>query len=74
MQTKEVCGPPVYLTTDWSASFESVKRLAKLNPETVIPGHGTAMEGEELKEGLNNLIANWYKDSVPEHGKWVKNL
>ena len=74
MQTKEVCGPPVYLTTDWSASYESVKKLADLNPETVIPGHGTAMEGAALKEGLNDLIANLYEDTVPDHGKWVKTL
>lgn len=72
VQKKEVCGPPVYLTTDWDAAYESAKRLAALNPETVIPGHGTAMQGEELREGLKNLIRNWNEVAVPEHGKWVK--
>lgn len=72
VQKEEVCGPPVYLTTDWDAAFESVKRLEMLNPETVIPGHGTAMHGEELRQGLNNLINNWNEIAVPEHGKWVR--
>jgi glyoxylase-like metal-dependent hydrolase (beta-lactamase superfamily II) len=72
IQKKEVCGPPVYLTTDWAAAYNSVKRLAELNPETAICGHGTAMQGAELKEGLNRLINKWNDIAVPSHGKWVK--
>jgi glyoxylase-like metal-dependent hydrolase (beta-lactamase superfamily II) len=72
LQKEEVCGPPVYLTTDWPTAFQSVKRLVALNPEIVISGHGTAMQDEALKEGLNNLIQNWNEIAVPEHGKWVK--
>lgn len=74
VQKKEVCGPPVYLTTDWDAAFESVKKLAALNPETVISGHGTAMQGNELREGLERLISNWNEEAVPDHGKWVKEM
>ncbi len=72
MQQKEVCGPPVYLTTDWAATLDSVKKLADLNPEIVIPGHGAAMQGTELKDGLDKLLANWNDVAVPEHGKWVE--
>jgi glyoxylase-like metal-dependent hydrolase (beta-lactamase superfamily II) len=72
LQKKEVCGPPVYLTTDWEAAYESVQRLAALNPQTVIPGHGTAISGDELREGLSALIKNWNEVAVPDHGKWVK--
>jgi glyoxylase-like metal-dependent hydrolase (beta-lactamase superfamily II) len=72
LQQKEVCGPPVYLTTDWASAYESVQRLSALNPQTVIPGHGTAMEGEALQEGLKKLIRNWDEVAVPGHGKWVK--
>src|SRR5690606_30868592 len=39
VQKEEVCGPPVYLTTDWDAAYASVKRLAGLDPQTVISGH-----------------------------------
>jgi len=72
LQKKEVHGPPVYLTTDWDAAFASVKKLAMLNPETVISGHGTAMQGDELENGLRNLVDNWNEIALPSHGKWVK--
>ena len=71
IQKKEVCGPPVYLTTDWPAAQQSVERLKALNPQIVIPGHGTAMEGAELNEGLNKLVANFQELAVPDHGKFV---
>lgn len=71
VQKEEVCGPPVYLTTDWDAAYDSVKRLAALNPDTVISGHGTAMEGDDLSDGLDRLVKDWEEVAVPEHGKWV---
>jgi glyoxylase-like metal-dependent hydrolase (beta-lactamase superfamily II) len=70
-QKQEVCGPPVYLTTDWDAAYDSVKRLAALNPEIVISGHGTAMQGAELREGLERLVSRWKEVALPAHGKWV---
>lgn len=73
IQDKEVNGPPRYLTTDWDAAWESVKRLQVLNPQTVIPGHGSAMEGEELKEGLQELVQGFRELAIPDHGKFVKN-
>jgi hypothetical protein len=30
------------------------------------------MTGQELKDGLRNLVENWKELAVPEHGKWVK--
>jgi glyoxylase-like metal-dependent hydrolase (beta-lactamase superfamily II) len=72
VQKKELCGPPVYLTTNWEEAYQSVKRLAGLDPNIAITGHGTAMEGEELRTGLNALVTNWNEVAVPEHGKWVK--
>jgi len=71
LQTIEICGPPVYLTTDWSDAFQSVKRLIDLNPNILIPGHGTAMHGEELNAGLQKLLEEWDETSVPKYGKWV---
>ncbi|MGN6420189.1 MAG: MBL fold metallo-hydrolase [Pseudobacter sp.] len=72
VQKEEICGPPVYLTTDWALAHASVSRLAALDPQIVISGHGTAMEGEELKQGLVRLVNNWKEEAVPDHGKWVK--
>lgn len=71
VQKKEVCGPPVYLTTDWLEAWNSVKKLAALNPELVIPGHGTAMEGEELTKGLRRLVEDFEEVAIPQHGKYV---
>jgi glyoxylase-like metal-dependent hydrolase (beta-lactamase superfamily II) len=71
VQKKEVCGPPVYLTTDWPEAFNSVKTLEALRPEIVIPGHGTAMEGAELTEGLRRLVNEFDEIAVPDHGKFV---
>lgn len=72
VQKKEVCGPPVYLTTDWDAAYQSVRKLAEHNPNIVITGHGQFMQGEDLKAGLENLVINWKEVAVPEHGKWVR--
>ncbi len=71
VQKKEVCGPPVYLTTDWPEAHESAMRLAALKPAMMIPGHGSAMSGEELRSGLEHLLTHWKESAVPDHGKWV---
>lgn len=71
MQKKEVCGPPVYLTTNWEEAQKSVQRLAAFHPKILVPGHGTAVEGEELTDGLQHLLKNWAEEAVPDHGKWV---
>lgn len=71
IQKKEVNGPPRYLTTDWHAAFDSVKKLEALKPELVIAGHGTPMERQELREGLKNLVDNFQSIAVPSHGKFI---
>jgi glyoxylase-like metal-dependent hydrolase (beta-lactamase superfamily II) len=71
VQKKEVCGPPVYLTTDWQAAWNSVKKLYNLQPELVVPGHGSAMEGKELTKGLKTLVEDFEEVAIPDHGKFV---
>lgn len=73
IQKKEVNGPPRYLTTDWHAAWESVKRLADLQPDLVIAGHGQAMEGDELRDGLQQLVRYFKERAIPDHGKYVNN-
>ena len=72
LQKKEVNGPPRYLTTDWVAAFESVKKLQALSPQTVVSGHGTFMKGKALKEGLIKLVQHFDELAVPDHGRYVK--
>jgi len=71
VQKKEVQGPPVYLTIDWHAAKSSVQKLQALHPKLVVPGHGSAMEGAELTEGLKNLVENFDEIAVPDHGRFV---
>lgn len=72
VQKKEVNGPPRYLTTDWQQAFESVKTLQLLEPDVMVPGHGSAMEGIDLREGLATLVNEFEDMAVPDHGKFVE--
>ncbi len=72
IQKEEIHGPPVYLTTNWDMARESVEKLSALKPNYVITGHGRAMEGEELWNGLDNLVQNFDEVAVPSHGKFVR--
>ena len=71
IQKEEINGPPRYLTTDWQAAWDSVKNLALLQPSLVIPGHGNAMEGVELKDGLKTLVEAFDRIAIPDYGKYI---
>jgi glyoxylase-like metal-dependent hydrolase (beta-lactamase superfamily II) len=72
MQQKEVVqGPPAYFTPDWVSARRSVEALAALDPAIAATGHGTPMQGAELKQGLADLIANFDEVAVPDRGKYV---
>lgn len=70
-QEKEISGPPRYLTPDWDAAWESVKKLEALKPTSAITGHGVAMEGEELSQNLEKLTREFDKIAVPDYGKYL---
>lgn len=70
-QKKEIHGPPVYLTTDWRAAWESVCKLADLEPSIAATGHGRPMTGAVLAQGLVDLAKNFQATAVPAHGKYV---
>ena len=71
-QRAEVHGPPTYYTHDWRAAEESVQRLAALDPEVAVTGHGVAMRGERLRRGLRGLADNFRKRAVPLRGRYVR--
>lgn len=71
-QNEQISGPPKYLTVDWSAAEDSVKRLKDLDPSIVIPSHGQPMKGEELTKHLNILLNHFDEIAVPEEGRFVK--
>lgn len=71
IQKEEVNGPPRYLTTDWALAFQSVVKLAALQPKLIIAGHGQHMQGEALKAGIDKLVSEFGRMAVPDHGKFV---
>jgi glyoxylase-like metal-dependent hydrolase (beta-lactamase superfamily II) len=69
-QSKKLSGPPRYFTYNWSSAEESVKRLARLNPEIVATGHGCPMRGQEMRNELHSLADNFEEKAVPSHGRY----
>jgi glyoxylase-like metal-dependent hydrolase (beta-lactamase superfamily II) len=57
--SKQISGPPKYLTTDWKTAEESIKHLRDLKPSLAIASHGEPMKGEELTRHLDMLVDNF---------------
>lgn len=72
VQSEELHGPPMYFTQDWEAAEKSVARLAELEPETVITGHGPALRGEAMRKSLAKLARQFQQVAVPEEGRYVE--
>jgi glyoxylase-like metal-dependent hydrolase (beta-lactamase superfamily II) len=70
-QEEEINGPPRYLTTDWQAAWESVKKLSDLNPSVAVTGHGAPAAGETLSNGLRRLVNEFDTLAIPDYGKYV---
>lgn len=70
-QSEQISGPPAYLTTDWKAAEDSVKRLRDLKPNLVVPSHGQPMREGELTRHLDMLAKHFEEIAVPEQGRFV---
>lgn len=70
-QRPELHGPPMYYTQNWKDARTSVERLAALEPELAVTGHGRAMQGPELRDALHTLARDFDRVAVPEHGHYV---
>src|SRR3954469_10402224 len=70
-QDPEMHGPPMYFTPDWTLAEDSVRRLARLEPDVVVTGHGRAMRGAEMRAALNNLAEHFDDIAVPSQGRYV---
>ncbi|PPA71156.1 MBL fold metallo-hydrolase [Jeotgalibacillus proteolyticus] len=66
MQTLEISGPPKYLTMDFQASWDSVRKLRDLEPSVAVTGHGRPMEGGTLSESLEKLVNNFEEIAMPD--------
>ena len=72
VQEPELHGPPAYFTQDWDASEDSVVKLASLEPNLALTGHGRALQGAPLRDGLMLLARNFREYAVPEKGRYVR--
>ena len=71
VQHLEIHGPPRYLTPDWKASWESVRKLEQLKPRVAVTGHGIPVGGEWLSENLALLVKDFEQIAIPKNGKYV---
>jgi len=69
-QRPELHGPPMYFTPDWDESRASVERLAALEPELAVTGHGRPMHGEALRAALHALARDFDQVARPAHGRY----
>lgn len=46
-------------------------RLAPLEPERVVPGHGRAMQGAAMRAALHRLADEFTQLAVPRSGRYV---
>ena len=70
-QRPELHGPPMYYTPDWENARRSVERLARLEPDLVVTGHGPAMQGPAMRAALHTLARDFDQVAVPDTGRYV---
>ena len=70
-QEPELHGPPKYFTPDWVSARASVQRLAALEPEVALTGHGPPVRGPALRAALHRLAAEFDEVAVPSRGRYV---
>jgi glyoxylase-like metal-dependent hydrolase (beta-lactamase superfamily II) len=71
LQFAELHGPPMYYTPDWIAARRSVEKLAALEPDLAVTGHGPAMRGPAFSKALHKLADNFDQLAVPPQGRYV---
>jgi glyoxylase-like metal-dependent hydrolase (beta-lactamase superfamily II) len=71
-QAPELHGPPMYFTPEWDKAGESVRKLAALEPELVVTGHGRAMRGSQMRAALHELALRFEDVAVPQGAKYTK--
>lgn len=73
VQRAEMHGPPMYFTVEWDKAKDSVAKLAALEPELVITGHGEPMQGGEMRSALHRLADEFDSIAIPRQGIYLEN-
>jgi glyoxylase-like metal-dependent hydrolase (beta-lactamase superfamily II) len=61
----ELDDPPKYYTEDQMLAKMSVQRLAALEPETIVPGHGRVFRGSLMRAQLHALAGGFDRLAAP---------
>ncbi len=61
IQKQELHGPPAYFTADTQTAAASVQKLAELEPEALLTGHGIPMTGKTTVR----ICLHWLKNCIP---------
>ncbi len=69
-QAPELHGPPMYYTQDWPSARDSVRKLAPLEPELLVTGHGRPMRGPDMRAALHRLAAEFDSIAHPLRSKY----
>ena len=73
-QHETVSGPPKYFTTNWEEAKKSIQKIIDLNPQLAIVSHGQPIEGEELRNRLQELMNHFDEVAKPHHKKRVEQM
>lgn len=71
-QKRELRAAPAYLTTNWIETKNSIQKLADLEPDVAGTGHGLPFYGEELRQGLRDMLETFEMNELPPNGYYVK--
>jgi glyoxylase-like metal-dependent hydrolase (beta-lactamase superfamily II) len=71
-QRREMHGPPAYYTPDWDHARDSVRALARLSPEHLVPGHGQPWSGIDMRRELDTLARRFDELERPRFGRYAK--
>ncbi len=67
----ELHGPPMYYTQDWAAAHRSAMTLAALEPDLLLSGHGLAVSGPQLRDGLHRLAREFSVIARPPQAHYL---
>jgi len=71
LQRREIHGPPAYFTPDWDRARESVRALAALAPDLLVPGHGQPWRGEVMRDAVYVLAEHFDRAERPRFGRYA---
>ena len=59
---------------NWEEAKKSIQKIIDLNPQLAIVSHGQPIEGEELKNRLQELMNHFDEVAKPHHKKRVEQM